>query len=50
MTAWVLWEKRLSGCFCVLTILMAFFVVLFTPLTQKKFKNIFLKKFALGGE
>lgn len=25
------WEKRLSGCFCVLTILMAFFVVLFTP-------------------
>ncbi len=35
MTAWVLWEKCLSGCFYVLTILMAFFVVLFTPLTQK---------------
>lgn len=24
MTAWVLGEKRLSGCFCVLTILLAF--------------------------
>ena len=42
MTAWVLGEKCLSGCFCVLTILMAFFVVLFTPSSKK------IKKFLKG--
>lgn len=41
MTAWVLGEKRLSGFLCVLTILMAFFVVLFTPLTQKNKQDKF---------
>lgn len=50
MTAWVLGGKALKRLFFVSHYTNGFFCRFIHPLTQKNFKNIFLKKFALGGE